>query len=91
MKKMITDKLSDYPVDEQIKLMYAQQDLKQYAEWQSRQKKTDRQYRLYTWIGLGALAVLFASMFFDNPEVPKIAGTVIVTLLAYAAGRDASS
>ena len=85
-----TDELTNYPVDEQIKLMYAQQDLKEYTEWQLRQKKADRQYRLYTWMGLGALAVLFASMFFDNPEVPKIAGTVIVTLLAYVAGRDAS-
>ena len=89
MKKK-TDELTNYPVDEQIKLMYAQQDLKEYTEWQLRQKKADRQYRLYTWMGLGALAVLFASMFFDNPEVPKIAGTVIVTLLAYVAGRDAS-
>ena len=83
-------KATELTVDEQIKLMYAQQDLKGYTEWQSRQKKAVRLYRLYTWIGLGALAVLFASMFFDNPAVPKIAGMVIVTLLAYVAGRDAS-
>lgn len=85
-----TEKLTDYPPDEQIKLMYAQQDPKDYQERQERQRKEERRYKLYTYLGIGALIVLGASAYFDNSEVPKVAGTVLLTILAYAAGRDAS-
>lgn len=86
MSKQKEMNITDFPENERLKTLKAQYRHEEKIS-SDNLKEMEKRYDVIFWISVGLIAVLIFSLFSNNTEVPKVAGSVLISLLSYLAGR----